>query len=142
MPNAAQDAGPAQAAPITVLVIDDDAEMRAVLRDVLVREGFQVREQAGRDGVIAALDSLPPDVIVLDKEMPGGNGLELLAYIRRRHPSLPVVFITAFGGPAVRAEALRRGAARYVEKPFRVAHLLDTLRSLTGRHAAVGTSEV
>jgi len=136
-----QDKDPDSATPRMVMVIDDDAEMRAVLRDLLQREGFRVQEEAGAEQVIRVLESVRPDAVVLDKEMPGGDGLDLLAYIRRRHPSIPVVFITAFGGPAVQAEALRLGATRYVEKPFRVAQLLDTLRALTDTGAAVGTPE-
>jgi len=112
------------------MVIDDDGEMRAVLRDFLTREGFQIHEEAGGEGVVVALESLHPAVIVLDKEMPGANGLDLLSYLTRRHPSIPVIVITAFGGPEVRAEALRRGATGYIEKPFSVAALLRALRAL------------
>jgi DNA-binding NtrC family response regulator len=141
-----EQAGPAQPehsnhAPAMVMVVDDDAEMRAFLRDLLVREGFRVHEEGGADRLIPSLESVRPDAIVLDKEMPGGNGLDLLEYIRRRHPSIPIILVTAFCGPAVRAEALRRGAAEYVEKPFRVARLLETLRALTEGRPAVKTAE-
>jgi DNA-binding NtrC family response regulator len=132
---------PRTSAPVVVMVIDDDAEMRAVLRDLLVREGFHVREEVGGERVVPALESERPDAIVLDKEMPGGNGLDLLSYIARRHPSVPVILVTAFGGGDVEAEALRLGAARYIEKPFRVGHLLDTLRAVIEDRRAVKTAE-
>jgi two-component system response regulator FlrC len=115
----------------TVLIIEDDAEMRAMLRDLLETDGFRVEESGGGDGALGAMESASPHLVVLDREMPGRNGLELLLTIRASHPRVPVVVITAFGGPSARAEALRRGATSYLEKPFRAATLLGTVRALT-----------
>ena len=112
-----------------VMVIDDDPEMRAMLRDFLMSEGFRVREAPTGDLVISSLESEQPAAVVLDKEMPGVNGLDILAYVQHRRPSIPVILITAFGGPEVRDEALRRGAAHYIEKPFRVGALLAAVRA-------------
>jgi DNA-binding NtrC family response regulator len=125
-------------ASFLVMVIDDDAEMRAVVRDVLTRSGYLVHEEPGGERVIARLESEPPAAVILDKEMPGPNGLDLLTYIGCRYPSIPVILVTAFGGPAVRAEAIRRGAAGYIEKPFRMAALLEELRAVLERRATVG----
>lgn len=115
-----------------VMIVDDDAEMRALLRDVLERDGFLVHEHSTGVGLVPLLEEWIPDAIVLDKEMVGSNGLDLLPDIRRRHPHTPVVFVTAFGGSGVEAEALRLGAAYYMDKPFRVARLLDVLRAVVG----------
>jgi DNA-binding NtrC family response regulator len=71
------------------------------------------------------------DVVVLDKEMPGIGGFDFLSFIRRRCPEIPVILITAFGGPRVAEEAFRRGATRYLEKPFRVTDLLGEIRTVT-----------
>ena len=126
----------------TVMIVDDDAEMRALLRDVLGRDGFHVREHASGDGLVPLLEGWTPDAIVLDKEVAGANGLDLLSYIRRRLPSTPVVFVTAFGGSEVEAEALRLGATCYMDKPFRVARLLEVLRaSLSQAIPTVGRRE-
>ena len=95
----------------TVLVVDDDADMRKLLRDVLQPNGY--------------------DVVVLDKEMPGMSGLDVLTVLHRRRPGLPVIFVTAFGGPDVAAESLSRGALEYVEKPFRLRRIVDTIRRVT-----------
>ena len=113
----------------SVMIVDDDAEMRALLRDVLARDGFHVREQSSGEGLVPLLERWAPDAIVLDKEVTGVDGLDLLSYIRRRLPRTPVVFVTAFGGSEVEAEALRLGATCYMDKPFRVARLLDVLRA-------------
>jgi len=117
------------------MIVDDDAEMRALLRDVLERDGFLVREHSAGDGLVPLLEEWLPDAIVLDKEMAGSNGLDLLPDIKRRHPRTPVVLVTAFGGAEVEAEALRLGAAYYMDKPFRVARLLEVLRTVVSRAA-------
>jgi DNA-binding response OmpR family regulator len=121
----------------SVMIVDDDAEMRALLRDALERDGFDVREDPG-DRLVPLIEGRAPDAIVLDKEMAGVNGLDLLSYIRQRHPVLPVIVVTAFGGTEVEAEALRRGATYYIDKPFRVARLLAMLRAALSQ-AAQGT---
>jgi len=111
------------------MIVDDDAEMRALLRDVLERDGFHVHEHSAGDGLLLPLEDWIPDAIVLDKEMAGSNGLDLLPEIRWRHPHTSVVLVTAFGGSDVEAEALRLGAAYYMDKPFRVARLIEVLRA-------------
>jgi DNA-binding response OmpR family regulator len=120
----------------TIMVVEDDPGMRAVLREVLIDEGFQVHEEPGPDRVPAAVERIRPRAIVLDRELPGSNGIELLATLARRYPGIPVLVITSFGGATVRAEAIRAGAAAYLEKPFRMAMLLDTLRAITEKRTA------
>ena len=121
---------------LRVMIVDDDAEMRALLRDALEREGIRVREHPAGDQLIPLVAEWKPDAVVLDKEMAGSSGLDLLRDIRRLHPGTPVVLVTAFGGAAVEAEALRLGAAYYMDKPFRVSRLLEVLRSVAGRPGA------
>lgn len=125
----------------TIMVIDDDPEMRAVLRDVLTHEGFRVHEEPGPEQVPEAVDALRPAAVIVDKEMPGSNGLDLVAVLGHRYPTLPIIVITAFGGAAIRAEARRQGAADYLEKPFRMATLLDALRALTVARTPVETPD-
>jgi len=116
-----------------VMIVDDDAEMRALLCDALEREGFQVCEHAAGDGLLPRVADWVPDAVVLDKEMTGSSGLDLLRDLRRRHPQTPVVLVTAFGGSEVEAEALKLGAASYMDKPFRVAQLLEVLRAVVSQ---------
>jgi DNA-binding response OmpR family regulator len=112
-----------------VLIVDDDGEMRAVLRDALQRNGYLVREHSTGDGLIPLLESWTADAVVLDNIMEGATGLELLSCIRQCHPGTPVVLVTAFGGAETESEALRLGATYYMDKPFRVARLLDVLQA-------------
>ncbi|MEX2148300.1 MAG: response regulator [Candidatus Rokuibacteriota bacterium] len=110
-------------APLAVMVVDDDPSMRSLLVDYLSREGFGVIAQASGEAAVAALEIERVDAVVVDKEMPGMNGLDFVSYVRGRRPELPIVLITAFGGAHVRREALARGASRYLEKPFHLKEL-------------------
>jgi DNA-binding response OmpR family regulator len=114
-----------------ILLVDDDDEMRNFLRRALGIHGYPVVDQSSAAQVVATLDAEAFDAVILDKEMPGVNGLDLLRALRDRHPELPVIFVTAFGGPRLGEEVLRMGAARYLEKPFRVGDLLEALRQVT-----------
>jgi len=114
-----------------ILLVDDDDEMRSFLRRALGIHGYPVVDQSSAAQVVATLDAETFDAVILDKEMPGINGLDLLRALRDRHPGLPVIFVTAFGGPRLGEEVLRMGAARYLEKPFRVGDLLEALRQVT-----------
>ncbi|MBI2203372.1 MAG: response regulator [Candidatus Rokubacteria bacterium] len=115
---------------MTVLIVEDNRAMRALLRDVLERAGHAVIDRQDGTDLPELVEHERFDVVVLDKEMPGPNGFELLPYLRGRLPAVPVILITAFGGPAAAAEAARRGAFSYLEKPFRVATILDTLDAI------------
>ena len=112
----------------TIVVADDDPEMRAVLRDFLSRTGYGVVEASGGGELLDLLARVTASVIILDKEMPGRSGLDLLPPLRSRHPEIPVIVITAFGGPSTRQAAERLGAVGYIEKPFRLSDLLAVIR--------------
>jgi DNA-binding response OmpR family regulator len=118
-----------------VLLVDDDAEMRALLRRTLEFDGHDVTELDRGAHVVEMLRGAPFDLVVLDKEMPGLSGFDLLPVLRREFPQVPVVLITAFGGRQVATSALRLGAARYLEKPFRLGQLRDVIDSLVSRPA-------
>jgi DNA-binding NtrC family response regulator len=116
-----------------VLVVDDDDEMRALLRRTLEADGFQVTERDRGTRVVETLRGASFDLIILDKEMPGLSGLDLLPVLHREFPQVPVVLVTAFGGRQVAASALRLGAASYLEKPFKLAQLRDAIDGLVSQ---------
>jgi DNA-binding NtrC family response regulator len=118
-----------------VLVVDDDDQMRALLRRTLESDGYQVTERDRGTHMLETLRDAPFDLVILDKEMPGVNGLDLLPLVRREFPQVPVVFVTAFGGRQVAASAIRLGAASYLEKPFRLGQLRDAIDRLILRSA-------
>jgi DNA-binding response OmpR family regulator len=114
-----------------VMVVEDDPEMRAMLKDFLEREGYRVIDRVSGEQALKAIESEGLAAVILDKEIPGMRGLDVLSVLRRRWPKIPVILITAFGGAAVAEEAFARGAKHYLEKPFRVDDLLAMLRSVS-----------
>jgi two-component system, OmpR family, response regulator ResD len=125
----------------TVLVVDDEATIRDVIRRYLERDGFVVRE-AG-DG-FAALDSLTeslPDLIVLDLMLPGIDGLALTRQLRTPKPGgeheawqrIPIVMLTARGETSDRIRGLDLGADDYLAKPFSPQELVSRIRAVLRR---------
>jgi DNA-binding NtrC family response regulator len=115
---------------MTVLVIEDDTDMRTLLCDALELTGYRaVSRSDGRD-LVVLLEAERFDAIILDKELPGPDGLDLLSFFRKRLPAVPVIVVTAFGGSEVAAEAAIRGAYSYLEKPFRMTAILAALAAV------------
>jgi DNA-binding NtrC family response regulator len=124
-----RDADPASAS-LRVLVVDDDDEMRNLLRRSLEFDGHRVTERDRGTQVLKTLREETFDLVILDNRMPGLNGLDLLPALRREFPRTPVLLVTAFGGRQVASSALRLGAASYLEKPFRLGQLRDAISGL------------
>ena len=123
-----------------ILVVDDDGEMRALLVDVLGDEGYDVVEAANGAEALIRLRAVSFAAIVLDKNMPGLSGLDLLPGLRVVCPETPVILITAFGDVATYMEAMEKGAYEYVFKPFRMEELLRILRRALPSGARSGPS--
>jgi two-component system response regulator (stage 0 sporulation protein F) len=111
-----------------VLVVDDDGEMRALLADVLSDEGYAVEGVANGAEALIRLRSQSFAAIVLDKNMPGLSGLDLLPGLRTICPETPIIMITAFGDVATYVDAMEKGAFTYIFKPFRMEELLRVLQ--------------
>ena len=111
-----------------ILLVDDDNEMRDLLRDVLSDEGYEVVEAANGAEALLLLHRQSFAAIILDKNMPGLSGLDLLPGIRTICPQTPVILITAFGDVATYQEAREKGAFEYLFKPFGMEAILQVLR--------------
>lgn len=119
-----------------ILIIDDEAAIRESLETLLSLEGYTIETaQNGEEG-IASIDENSYDLVLLDLALPGKSGLEILPLIRERHPSLPVIMITAFGKVDNVVEAIRSGAQNFVQKPWDNEKLLADIRSAIGRFRA------
>ena len=101
-----------------VLVVDDDVPIGKVLVALLQQRGLEATHVASAEEALHALDTRPYDVVLSDIRMPGMDGMGLLDRIGARFPGLPVVLLTAHGSVALAVEAMKRGAADFVQKPF------------------------
>jgi two-component system, response regulator FlrC len=108
-----------------VLVVEDDAALREALVDTLRAAGLTALAAADAAGALQLLGSENIGLVVSDVQMPGGNGYELLSSIKRLHPYLPVVLMTAYGTVAQAVAAMREGATDYIVKPFDAKCLID-----------------
>lgn len=112
-----------------ILIVEDEAAIADFLERGLSREGFAVQAAVdGAEGERLALDHAF-DLVVLDRMLPGRDGLEVLAAIRRAKPSLPVIMLTAKADVADRVEGLDHGATDYVTKPFSFEELAARVRA-------------
>jgi DNA-binding response OmpR family regulator len=117
---------------LSVLVVDDDDAWVLTLKAWLERDGAHVYGCSHGDWALSAVQTHNPDVVLLDVQLPGRNGLEVLQSVRLRWPELPVIVTTAFGGSDVEDAAVRAGADAYIGKPFRMERLLAVIRRITG----------
>ena len=117
----------------TILVVDDDASVRALLRDVLECEGYDVEAAADGYAALRAVSAARPDAVVLDVMMPGLSGVEVVRRLRADGHELPVCVLSARDEVADRVEGLRAGADDYLVKPFELEELVARLHALLRR---------
>jgi two-component system, NtrC family, response regulator AtoC len=115
--------------PSRVMVVDDDAETLALLREVVGKEGYDVETAEDAETALLQLGEWQPDLIITDIHMPGMDGLALLAAVREKEPDIPVVLLTAFGSLKTAVDAIKAGAFDYLSKPF----IVDDIRLVVRR---------
>jgi two-component system response regulator QseB len=114
--------------------VEDDAELSELLDRLLDDAGYRVRvARDGQAGLHAALTT-EFDVLVVDRGLPGIDGVDLIRRLRKRGLATPVLVLTAYGSLADRVTGLDAGAEDYLVKPFEVDELLARLRALRRRH--------
>jgi two-component system OmpR family response regulator len=115
-----------------ILIVDDDAEIRSLLREYLQKQGYRVTAVADGRGLRAAVDTSRPDLIILDLMLPGEDGLTLCRELRSRS-EVPIIMLTARGDETDRIVGLELGADDYVAKPFSPRELLARVKSVLRR---------
>ena len=124
-----------------LLIVEDDADLRSLLKRALTEEGFDVRAVA--DGASALADSGPvPDALVIDIGLPDADGRDVCQALRARGVSAPVLFLTARDALSDRLSGFSAGGDDYLTKPFHLAELVVRLRSLVKRSGVDGASTV
>lgn len=112
---------------LSVLLVEDDRELRNTLREALAVEGYEVRTAASLSEGLALLQHTTVDLVLLDLSLPDGDGDTLLATLRRRHAT-PLIVVSAREGEGQKVRLLDAGADDYLVKPFGVAELLARMR--------------
>jgi len=116
------------AAPIKVLVIDDEPPIRKLLRMGLTTQGYEILDAPNGKTALELLKK-KPDLVILDLGLPDVDGLELLATIRARSESVPIIVLSSRGDEGGKVDALDRGADDYITKPFGMDELLARMRA-------------
>jgi two-component system response regulator FlrC len=122
----------------TVLIVDDDPEIRSLIAEGLQQKGFETLQAAGGD---EAMENLAPGrtcLVVADVKMPGMSGIELLRRIKRTAPELPVMMVTGYGSIRNAAEAMQEGACDYLLKPFSLETLILAVERALDTHRGNG----
>ncbi|MDR1885543.1 MAG: response regulator [Synergistaceae bacterium] len=111
-----------------VLIVDDAAFMRMMLRDILAKNGFDVVGEADNGKVAVQMyGELKPDVVTMDITMPEMDGIAAVKEIKANDPNAKVVMVSAMGQQAMVIEAIRSGAADFIVKPFQPDRVLEAL---------------
>jgi CheY-like chemotaxis protein len=141
--KAAAPVPPVNGAVYSVLVVEDNVELQGNLKRLLRLEGFEVRQALDRDEILGQLRMSPlPDVILLDVNLPGANGFDVLARIRQ-HPQLkgmPVIMFTALASRDNVVRGLVGGANGYITKPYEREALLSGIKAVLGLHASASVT--
>lgn len=127
-----------------VLIVDDNASMRTLLTALLASQGYLVvgALEDGK-GVVEAVGRLQPEIVCLDYQLPGRNGLEILAEINETHPTVDVLFMTGSSDASIESRVADAGAAGFLRKPFSQQQVLEEVRQVynTRRRANGGNSK-
>jgi DNA-binding NtrC family response regulator len=110
-----------------VLLVDDEEEFVETLAERMRSRGMEVATSTSGGDALDLIDREPYDVVVLDLQMPGMDGLEALARIKRRNPDIQVVLLTGHATVEKSVEAIKRGALEFLEKPIDLATLSEVI---------------
>ncbi len=117
----------------TILIVDDEEQIRTSVRGVLADEGFRVLEADNGRSALAAIAAEHPRLVLLDIWMPEIDGIELLRQIEERHPGTSVIVISGHGNIETAVRATQLGAVDFIEKPFSLEGLLQRVERALGR---------
>ncbi len=112
-----------------VLVIDDEPDIRELLELTLLRMGLETATAGTVQDALLEIQNFKPDLCLTDMKLPDGTGFDVVRYIQREFPHIPVAVITAFGSMDAAVEALKAGAYDFVSKPVDLAKLRDLVQT-------------
>lgn len=121
-----------------VLVVEDEADIRRILKELLEAQGFYVVDLSSGHAILHQIELHHPDVLLVDQMMPGITGVEIIAQVRKdgRHANLPIIMVTGLSGEEDKVKVLNLGADDYVTKPFLPKELAARINALVRRTAS------
>ena len=116
-----------------ILLVDDAAFMRMMLKDILVKNGYEVLGEA-ENGLKAVekYKELNPDLVIMDITMPEMDGIEAVKEIKKINPSAAVIMCSAMGQQSMVIEAIQSGAKDFIVKPFQADRIIEAVRTVIG----------
>lgn len=118
----------------SILIVDDDPDVRKFLARVLIRAGYSVHEVSDGVEARAAAQNINFDIMILDLSMPGMDGFEVLKFARTKIPNLKIIVVSGFMQGIMLNAAKQLGAAATLDKPVEIGLLLSTVRNLMESH--------
>jgi two-component system chemotaxis response regulator CheY len=116
-----------------VLIVDDAAFMRMMLKDILTKNGFEVvGEAANGNEAVEKYDQLSPDLVTMDITMPLCDGIAALKQIVGKDPSAKIIMCSAMGQQAMVIEAIQAGAKDFIVKPFQAERIIEAVKKVLG----------
>ena len=112
-----------------VLLIEDDVAFCKMLEAFLTRKDFDVRTAFTAESAFAILEEHPLDLVITDVRLPDKDGLEILAFAKKKHPDIPVILMTGYAEVPMAVEAMKKGAFDYISKPFQPGDVLDKINA-------------
>src|SRR5438093_8817622 len=112
----------------TILVADDDASIRSLLKQLLADQGYAVLEAATGSEVVEQVKDSGPDLVIMDVRMPELDGIEALQKVKTSSPKTSVLIMTAFGSSNFAIKAMELGAFDYITKPFELDKISHTVK--------------
>ncbi|HSV30828.1 MAG TPA: response regulator [Atribacteraceae bacterium] len=116
-----------------IMIVDDAAFMRMMLKDIITKNGFEVVAEAanGREAVMK-FDELKPDLVTMDITMPEMDGINATKEIRSKNPEAKIIMCSAMGQQAMVVDAIQAGAKDFVVKPFKPDRVLEAIKKVLG----------
>ncbi|MBA3909029.1 MAG: sigma-54-dependent Fis family transcriptional regulator, partial [Rhodobacter sp.] len=111
---------------MSILIVDDEQDIRELIGDILGDEGYAVRLAANSDDCMAEINAEPPTLMILDIWLKDSrmDGIDILKTVKRDNPDVPVVIISGHGNIEIAVAAIKQGAYDFIEKPFNIDQLM------------------
>ncbi|ANQ53862.1 chemotaxis protein CheY [Thermosipho sp. 1063] len=116
-----------------ILIVDDAAFMRMMLKDIIAKAGHEVvGEAANGKEAVEKYKELKPDIVTMDITMPEMNGIEAIKEIKKIDPNATIIVCSAMGQQAMVIEAIQAGAKDFIVKPFQAARVIEAIQKVSG----------